>query len=586
MNTLRRTLAPLLLSLAAAVAACSSGEPVDDAVSEGRRVPTLPGSPGGKADSYVNSAAAEYAFTGTVHVATPTGLDAMTPEEVTAALAKAAETRLGPVASAIVGSLREKAKAFNSEIPNELPPEIAEAIAGEDDATKKHILENWKTQQEVSAATRSGKKHLQTIRQDTDGSYMFDFVVEGLLSAKLATKIFAESKIFDVTVTQYQAPTSETVAVTAAKTPSTDGYPRYDELFADGVFDVAIHVGGDYNKEEVKICCPGPNGGEPTCQKQECANNCEPVEDACSKPAPAGCTKEKLGGRIDRWTAEHLVTSLKAEGFAHPGASYLDLQIDSPPFTKAYDFAGKAVEVRVKIVYPEIVPCGQEAKLVESMKESLATRELIIYAGHAGPGAGYVLDYQPRTELDDSVWASLPMPDHYQVLAMYGCETYSTYADAMYANPAKNDANLDVVTTVNTMWTNMGLPGTTTLMFGMLMQEQDARRHVPVSWLNLLSWLNLQEQNAHTHYGIHGVDSSPKISPWVNPADLCASCDTDTDCKGGGNFCLSFPDGTRGCGAVCTDSAGCGQKYSCVAIPGLESSVIPKMCVPNSVTCQ
>ena len=242
--------------------------------------------------------------------------------------------------------------------------------------------------------------------------------------------------------------------------------------------------------------------------------------------------------------------------------------------------------MRVKIVYPEIVPCGQEAKLVESMKESLATRELIIYAGHAGPGAGYVLDYQPRTELDDSVWASLPMPDHYQVLAMYGCETYSTYADAMYANPAKNDANLDVVTTVNTMWTNMGLPGTTTLMFGMLMQEQDARRHVPVSWLNLLSWLNLQEQNAHTHYGIHGVDSSPKISPWVNPADLCASCDTDTDCKGGGNFCLSFPDGTRGCGAVCTDSAGCGQKYSCVAIPGLESSVIPKMCVPNSVTCQ
>ena len=191
MNTLRRTLAPLLLSLAAAVAACSSGEPVDDAVSEGRRVPTLPGSPGGKADSYVNSAAAEYAFTGTVHVATPTGLDAMTPEEVTAALAKAAETRLGPVASAIVGSLREKAKAFNSEIPNELPPEIAEAIAGEDDATKKHILENWKTQQEVSAATRSGKKHLQTIRQDTDGSYMFDFVVEGLLSAKLATKVRA-----------------------------------------------------------------------------------------------------------------------------------------------------------------------------------------------------------------------------------------------------------------------------------------------------------------------------------------------------------------------------------------------------------
>lgn len=573
-----------LVSLAL-VGACSAADTTPTAGGDGSRVPKLPGGAGGKADSYVNSAAAEYLFTGSAHMATPAGLDAMTAEEQEAALKKAADTRLNSVASAIVSHLRSQAKAINAEIPNELPPEIAESIKDEDESTKKHILENWKTQQEVSAATRSSKRHLETIRQDADGSYLFDFEVEGLLSSKLASKLFAESKAFDVTVTQYAEPTSESVTVTAAPSPSTDGYPRYNELFQDGIFDVAVHVGGDYNKEEVRLCCPDTTGAM-QCQKVACNNSCEPVADECSSPAPAGCTKEKLGGRIDRWTAEKLVEVLLDEGFAHTAASYLDLKIDSPPFTKTFDFGGMPVEVRIKIVFPEIVPCGSESQLVDSMKESLATKELVIYAGHAGPGAGYVLDYQPRTELDDSVWKTLPMPDHYQVLAMYGCETYSTYADAMYENPAKNDANLDVVSTVATMWTNMGLPGTTTLMFGMLMQENETKRHLPVSWLKLLSWLNLQEQNAHTHYGVHGVDSSPKMSPWVSQDSLCASCERDSDCPGGGNFCLSFPDGSRGCGAVCTDDVGCGGGYSCIAIPGLEASVIPKMCVPNDVSCQ
>jgi len=580
-------LVPLLaacLAVACSTSDAPSGSPSGD---DGQKVPPLPAAPGGKADSYVNTAAAEYKFTGIAHMATPTGLDTMTPEDAEAALKKEADARLAKIASAVHSYLTAKAREMNQQIPSELPPEIAETIANEDDATKRRILDNWKTQQEVSAATRSTMKHLTSIRQDDTGAYLFDFDIEALLSSKLASQMFAESKTFEVTVTQYSGePASETIQVAVAQTPSTDGYPRYHELFADGVFEVALHVGGDYNKEQVKICCPDPATGEQSCKKVECENSCEPVEDACSKPAEEGCTVEKLGGRIDRWTAEQMVQILKNEGFAHEAQTYLDLTIDSPPFTKTFEFHGMPVEVRVKVVYPEIVPCGEERKLVDAMKESLATRELVLYAGHAGPGAGYVLDYQPRTELDDGEWKSLSMPESYQILVMYGCQTYSTYADAAFANPAKNDANLDVVTTVNTMWTNMGLPGTTSLLFGMLMNETETKRHVPVSWLSLLSWLNLQDQNAHTHYGIHGVDSSPKMSPWVKPQDLCAPCEQDLDCQGGGNFCLSFPNGTKGCGAVCTDNTGCGDRYSCVAIPGLENSVIPKMCVPNDLTCQ
>ena len=257
-----------LLSLVslALVGAGSASDATPAGAGDGRRVPKLPGGAGGKADSYVNSAAAEYLFTGSAHMTTPAGLDAMTAEEQEAALKKAADMRLNSVASAIVSHLRSQAKAINAEIPDELPPEIAESIKDEDEATKKHILENWKTQQEVSAATRSSKRHLETIRQDADGSYLFDFEVEGLLSSKLATKLFAESKSFDVTVTQYAEPTSEAVRITAALSPSTDGYPRYNELFQDGIFDVAVHVGGDYNKEEVRLCCPD-SAGAMQCQK-------------------------------------------------------------------------------------------------------------------------------------------------------------------------------------------------------------------------------------------------------------------------------------------------------------------------------
>jgi hypothetical protein len=521
-------------------------------------------------------------------MAAPAGLETMTTEDADKALKAAADSRLGSVALGIVRFLQSKATELNNAVPNELPPEIAEQVKNLDESTKRKILANWRTQQQVSAATRSSKKHLESIRKEADGSYAFDFEVEALLSNKLAQSFFSQGYGFQVTVTQYYGePASETIQVTAAATPSTDAYPRYNELFADGVLDVALHVGGDYNAEEAELCCPDADaGGQESCRKISCTNSCEPVDEECTRAAPEGCTLKKLGGRIDRWTAEGMVNLLKEQGFAHEAQTYKDLKIDSPPFTKTYDMGGTPLEVRVKIVYPEIVPCGEEAKLVEAMKESLATREVIIYAGHAGPGAGYVLDYQPRTELDDGLWTSLQMPSKYQILMMYGCQTYSTYADAMYGNPAKNDANLNVVTTVNTMWTNMGLPGTQTVLFGMLMQETESKRHVPVSWLSLLSWLNLQDQNAHTHYGVHGVDSNPKLSPWVTTADLCTACEKDTDCPGGGDFCLTFPDGTRGCGAVCTADTGCGESYRCIAIPGLENSVIPKMCVRNDVTCK
>lgn len=232
------------------LAACSASESPSPAPSDGQRVPQLPAAPGGKADSYVNQAAKEFEFTGSAHMAAPAGLETMSAEDADKALKTAADSRLGQVASGIQSYLSGKAREMNAEIPKELPPEIAKAVEGVDDETRRRILENWRTQQEVSAATRSSKKHLESIRKEEDGTYAFDFEVEALLSNKLSSKVFAESDTFEVTVTQWQGePKTEVIKVKGAPTASTDGYPRYNELFADGVLEVALHIGGDYNEE-------------------------------------------------------------------------------------------------------------------------------------------------------------------------------------------------------------------------------------------------------------------------------------------------------------------------------------------------
>ncbi|MCA9523283.1 MAG: hypothetical protein KC609_20050 [Myxococcales bacterium] len=552
-----------------------------------RFVATKPGS--GKNDSYVNTAAKEYAFSGTAHIVAPENAESLEPDALAAELKRKADSRLRAIAQSISSQLREKVSELNNAIPHELPQEIADSIKDEDDSTKRKILENWRTQQEVSAFSRSNSTFQDSIRKTDDGRYAFDFKLEFVLSNKLADALFPDSGgttgSLEVTVTDYYDPqNTEKLSVNAAPTPSTDSFPKYKEMFEDGVFDVAIHVGGDYNSDEVKICCPGENG-ETTCETKTCTNSCANDENACTKEPPAGCTKELIIGRIDRYTAEHLVATLKADGFQHEAETYKDLKIDSPPFEKIYKFDTFELLVRVKIVFPEIVPCGEEQKLVDAMKESLKTADMIVYAGHAGPGAGFLLDYQPRTELDDADWKNLEMPSKYQMILMYGCETYSTYADAMFANPNKNDGNLDVVTTANTMWTNMGLPGTLTVFNGLLLQDEASKKHIPVSWTRLLMWLNTQEQNAHTHYGVHGVDSDPKISPWSDPSTLCHSCESDADCPGGGNFCITYGDGTKGCGLACTTDAACGDGYQCYQIPGTEDSLFPKICVPTSFSC-
>jgi len=64
---------------------------------------------------------------------------------------------------------------------------------------------------------------------------------------------------------------------------------------------------------------------------------------------------------------------------------------------------------------------------------------------------------------------------------------------------------------------------------------------------------------------------------------LCAPCNTDYDCPGAKNFCLSLSSDKKYCGIDCT-SKPCASGYSCLDVK-IGNKVVGKNCVPDSRNC-
>lgn len=94
-------------------------------------------------------------------------------------------------------------------------------------------------------------------------------------------------RIFEVVVSDWGANSnSETIIVIIRGSESCDAFLKYNELFDDGVFDIAIYFGGDYNTERLDL-------------------------------------------ETAKWVVEHLVE----KNWENPSvSSFEELKIDSPPF--------------------------------------------------------------------------------------------------------------------------------------------------------------------------------------------------------------------------------------------------------------
>ena len=473
----------------------------------------LPPLQDGKADNYVSTNAREFNLVGTTYVALPEGFADMEPEAQEAALAKTAEARLSTVARALRSHIEQVIRDANG------------GVSGED--------------AQYFTYFKRGAGELDGVEVLEDGRVAVSFDVELVGSYHLMSKVSPETqgqrRTFTIEVKEWPDPDGEQIEVEIKGSDSRDAFPRYDALFEDGVFDIAIHFGGDYNSERFDL-------------------------DSA------------------RWTVETMI----ADGW-EGGAPFDDLKVDSPPFTRALKVEGRALEVRVKVVHSDMVEPVDEALLSESMKASLAAADVVIYSGHAGENAGFILDYQPRHEIPARDFATLDLPEKYQIYVLDGCRTYRTYVDDLLKNPNKSFDNLDVVTTVNTTPFAVGYQVIFQFLYWFTLTDNDGG-HLPLSWMTILRGVNTPDYKS-VHYGVHGIDDDPKLNPHASEGIACTPCSTDADCGAGGNLCLGYGGGAA-CGVACTTDTACGEGYRCARLTDDEDQFyIPKQCVRRDYVC-
>jgi hypothetical protein len=464
-----------------------------------------------KADNYVSTNAREYVLTGQAHVDLPEDFAGMDADMKAMVLDQEAQRALNTVARSL--------KSHINAVVND-----ANDLAGDDDRWFTFFKRNVGTT-ESAVVDASGRGQVD---------FAVEFVGSWYLMSLIAPEDGSRARTFEVRVDGLD----ETLTLTVAGTDSRDAFPKYNELFADGVYDIAVQFGGDYNSE-----------------------------------------------RFDLDTARWLVDTLIEGGWENPSVTdFESLKIDSPPFTRPMIIEGQPVEARVTIVHSDLVGGETQPLLEEAMRASLATADVIIYSGHAGPGSGFVLDYQPRQEMRASSFATLDLPSKYQIYVFDGCQTYRTYVDDMMKNPNKTFENLDIVTTVNTTPFSVGYQTIHEFVYWLTLTD-DAGRHFPVSWKDLLRGLNTRDFR-DVHYGVHGIDQDPRLNPHASEGIACQPCASDLDCGAGGNLCLGYSAGAA-CGVACTTDTACPDGFRCARVTSdPDLFYMPKQCVRRDYTCQ
>jgi hypothetical protein len=283
------------------------------------------------------------------------------------------------------------------------------------------------------------------------------------------------------------------------------------------------------------------------------------------------------------------------KGFRSPVSSFEDYTRKSGPLVRSIDANGKQVTVAIRIIYgkpgtdtdPDTDAGG---KVLEAeMRDSVKTRDVIVYSGHSGPFYGFALaDWRKTDEgdFDDSDMLVADMATKYQVILAEACDTYMI-GQALLDNPNKNGKNVDIITT--TSFSNAATPETVETFIAKLIETDSAGRHRPRTLKSLLEDLDDSADRVGftTMYGIHGIDDDPKLHPYAQLAAACRSCSVNADCGGPGNSCITVGHSGKRCAAACTEDGGCPSGYSCRKVASATTKTIyASMCVPTDHVCR
>ena len=526
-----------VISVAGLAVGCSSAEGTPSSSSPGDE--PFDYVPPGKADDYRSTTGLEYSLTAADTITLPAADMALTGQERLDRARELVKLRFKALSFFVYQYLAQKSRddknygygGFRTTIRQQTFKTLEIEERGSEPGVYDFIFE----------AEVGGPKDLLSALPLTQNK-TFELILPKLSTGDLESGSYS-SKYKHFNPEDHAADSLTQIAVDIETKPQEpDAYPDYKAWFSDGLFDVAIVVGGDYND-----------------------------------------------ARYDIVAAKDIFRRLKSDlGLTPPVASFDDLRVDSGPFVGTLDANGKSVKFEVSLIHPDMSQhegVGYDG-LIDAYKSFAKTHDLVIYDGHAGYNSSYsgvVVHYNPRHALAADDFVNLELPDKYQLFFFNGCKTYTSYADAMYQHPAKNSQNLDVITTVNFSWLSE-MTRVTTDLLGELVASRSGD-HTPRSYDQTLAKLN-RGQSWDVIYGVHGLSDNPRLSPYADLSTLCSSCDANSQCPGADNLCIKLSPTNAYCAAACTDDSGCPEGYACRDVAAGSSNLISaQQCVPAAQSC-
>ncbi|MBI2892307.1 MAG: hypothetical protein HYY06_02055 [Deltaproteobacteria bacterium] len=499
----------------AAIAACASspeGDPDD-----------LEVVPPGKADNYYSNVAAELEVSGTIPVT-------LTAEEYADEVIRGdrVSRRLTAVGLYLTTFLTDKFRGID--------------INGDGEITEDEVFFRNESYGGFHAMVRNYSVEALEVIGDATQGYSVRFTIDVAGPRDFLSKLVGvEGQTFDLqmplgaTIDPANVPRGEirkfdpstyqgeieTVRCEVRPLPvPANAYPHYADFVADGVYDITLLYGHDYNK-----------------------------------------------ARSDLRESREAWDTLEELGFNMPAPSFEDLGATSGPAVLEARAGGRDVRMEVRIFNSEMF-VGDRQKQHDLALEELTTRDVFFYNGHAGPYFGFYLDAERVATVNYWELAEAPFTGKQQLAIAQGCQTYSQYADMLYASPEKSEDDLDVITTVNFSY-GRGTMG----IVRNLIRVDAQRNHQPVDFYRIVSDLNYEWLNSYrsVFYGVMGVDGNPQLHPYASAASIGQECAAPSDCGDpSGNVCLAEESGPKRCGAVALAETACpaGSRYRLTAAGG------------------
>ena len=330
---------------------------------------------------------------------------------------------------------------------------------------------------------------------------------------------------------------------------ASNAYPHYEAFVEDGVYNITMFQGYDYNE-----------GRSDLMETIYLLSTFEAMGFDLGTLELLPQADARLAQLYENIHQYYLAEEQKGE--TNPDFSvadwwmrlqpYLDiatrLTSESGPITREITFGGRPVLVEARIFHTELF--NDSAYHKQTALDEFVSRDVFYYNGHAGPWYGLSLSQGGGADVKEGDFALAPFTDRQQLFVANGCQTYSQYADTVYAHELKNVRNLDVITTVNYSYGQGAIPS----LAGLLHLDERGEL-IPHHFEAILTYVNNNETNSEKEvfYGVTGIEENPRIHPYANPQRIGDTCVASEECgHTWGNVCVS-----GSCGIYALDTEAC-----------------------------